>query len=53
MQDMLPAVAESLTPPQGADQALLGASADELRSFALGGLSRRLNIIGAPLGAAV
>ena len=51
MQDMLPAVAESLTPPEGAGEAVLGASADELRSFALDGLSRRLNIIGAPLGA--
>jgi ribonucleoside-diphosphate reductase beta chain len=51
MQDMLPAVAESLTPPEGAGEAVLGASAEELRSFALDGLSRRLNIIGAPLGA--
>jgi ribonucleoside-diphosphate reductase beta chain len=51
MQDMLPAVAESLTPPEGAGEAVLGASADELRSFALDGLSRRLNIIGVPLGA--
>jgi ribonucleoside-diphosphate reductase beta chain len=50
MQDMLPAVAESLTPPEGAGEAVLGASADELRSFALDGLSRRLNIIGVPLG---
>ena len=49
--EMLPAVAESLTPPEGAGEAVLGASADELRGFALDGLNRRLNIIGAPLGA--
>jgi hypothetical protein len=28
---------------------VLGASADELRSFALDGLTRRLNVIGVPL----
>jgi len=50
-QEMLPAVAESLTPPEGAGEAVLGASSDELRGFALDGLNRRLNIIGAPLGA--
>ena len=50
-QEMLPAVAESLTPPEGAGEAVLGASPDELRAFALDGLNRRLNIIGAPLGA--
>ena len=50
-QEMLPAVAESLTPPEGAGEAVLGASADELRGFALDGLNRRLNIIGVPLGA--
>ena len=46
MQEMLPAVAESLTPPEGAGEAVLGASADELRSFALAGLTRRLRLIG-------
>jgi ribonucleoside-diphosphate reductase beta chain len=51
MQDILPAVAESLAPPEGADEAVLGASADELRGFALDGLNRRLNIIGVPLTA--
>jgi len=50
-QEMLPAVAASLTPPEGAGEAVLGASPDELRAFALDGLNRRLNIIGAPLGA--
>jgi ribonucleoside-diphosphate reductase beta chain len=49
LRDLLPAVAESLTPPAGADAAVLGASAEELRGFALDGLTRRLNIIGVPL----
>ena len=49
LRDLLPAVAESLTPPAGADATVLGASADELREFALGGLTRRLNIVGVPL----
>jgi ribonucleoside-diphosphate reductase beta chain len=44
--DLLPAVADSLKPPDGAGEAVLGASADDLRSFALDGLTRRLNIIG-------
>ena len=33
----------------GADWDALGASAEEIREFALGGLSRRLNIVGVPL----
>jgi len=49
LRDLLPAVAESLTPPAGADASVLGASADELRAFALDGLTRRLNIIGVPI----
>jgi ribonucleoside-diphosphate reductase beta chain len=49
MHDLLPAVADSLRPPSGAGEAVLGASADELRSFALDGLTRRLNIIGVSL----
>jgi ribonucleoside-diphosphate reductase beta chain len=49
LRELLPAVAESLTPPSGADTSALGASAEELRSFALDGLTRRLNIIGVPL----
>jgi len=49
LRDLLPAVAESLTPPGGADTAALGASAEELRWFALDGLTRRLSIIGVPL----
>jgi ribonucleoside-diphosphate reductase beta chain len=49
LRDLLPAVAEALTPPEGTDASVLGASAEELRSFALDGLTRRLNIIGVPL----
>lgn len=50
--ELLPAVAESLTPPErdsGVDWDALGAGAEEIREFALGGLTRRLEIIGAPL----
>jgi hypothetical protein len=47
---LLPAVAESLTPPSGADTSALGGEAAELRDFALDRLSRRLNIIGVPQG---
>ena len=48
---LLPAVADSLTPPdrEGTDWDALGASAQEIREFALGGLNRRLAIIGVPL----
>jgi ribonucleoside-diphosphate reductase beta chain len=49
LRELLPAVAESLAPPSGADAAVLGASAEELRAFALDGLTRRLAIIGVPL----
>jgi hypothetical protein len=40
-----------LAPPQreGTDWEALGASGDEIRDFALTGLTRRLNIIGVPL----
>jgi ribonucleoside-diphosphate reductase beta chain len=48
LRELLPAVAESLTPPEGADASVLDASAEELRAFALDGLSRRLEIIGVP-----
>jgi ribonucleoside-diphosphate reductase beta chain len=51
MLELLPAVAESLTLPRGADASALGASEDELRSFALGGMSRRLKLIGVTLEA--
>jgi ribonucleoside-diphosphate reductase beta chain len=51
LRDLLPAVAESLTPPdrEGTDWDALGASADEIRAFALDGLTRRLKIVGVPL----
>jgi ribonucleoside-diphosphate reductase beta chain len=49
LRDLLPTVAESLTPPTGADASVLGASADELRAFALAGLTRRLKVVGVPL----
>ena len=52
LAELLPVVAESLSPPdsQGeADFDVLGATGDEIRQFALDGLTRRLEIIGAPL----
>jgi ribonucleoside-diphosphate reductase beta chain len=51
LRGLLPAVASALTPPDrdGADWDALGASAEEIREFALNGLSRRLNIVGVPL----
>lgn len=49
LRELLPAVAESLTPPEGTEASALGASAEELRAFALDGLTRRLKIIGVPL----
>jgi ribonucleoside-diphosphate reductase beta chain len=47
--DLLPAVADSLQTPEGADSGALGASTEELRAFALSGLTRRLKIIGVPI----
>jgi ribonucleoside-diphosphate reductase beta chain len=51
LRELLPAVADSLTPPDrgGSDRDALGAGAEEIREFAIGGLSRRLNVIGVPL----
>jgi ribonucleoside-diphosphate reductase beta chain len=51
LRELLPAVGEALTPPdaEGTDWDALGASADEVRGFALDGLRRRLAIIGVPL----
>jgi ribonucleoside-diphosphate reductase beta chain len=51
---LLPAVATALAPPdtentEGTDWEALGATGDEIRQFALDGLTRRLNIIGVPL----
>jgi len=51
LRELLPAVADSLTPPnrEGTDWDALGAGAEEIREFAIGGLTRRLNVIGVPL----
>ncbi|MET0559869.1 MAG: ribonucleotide-diphosphate reductase subunit beta [Solirubrobacterales bacterium] len=51
LRELLPAVAESLTPPdrEGTDWNALGAGAEEIREFALNGLTRRLDVIGVPL----
>jgi ribonucleoside-diphosphate reductase beta chain len=52
LAELSPVVAEALTPPDrepDTDWDALDAGADEIREFALGGLTRRLEIIGAPL----
>ncbi len=51
LRELLPAVAESLTPPdrEGTDWNALGAGAEEIRDFALNGLTRRLDVVGVPL----
>jgi ribonucleoside-diphosphate reductase beta chain len=51
LHELLPAVANALAPPdqEGTDWEALGASSDEIRRFALDGLTRRLNIIGVPM----
>ena len=51
LRSLLPAVAEALTPPnrEGTDWDALGASSEEIRDFAVTGLSRRLNVVGVPL----
>jgi len=49
LRDLLPHVAASLQPPEGAGEALIDVGDDDIRNFALGGLARRLNIIGVPL----
>jgi len=51
LRDLLPAVAEALRPPErdGTDWDALGASGEDIRDFAIGGLSRRLAIVGVPL----
>jgi len=53
LHELLPAVTSALTPPDRGDTdwEALGASGDEIRAFALNGLTRRLNIIGVPLAA--
>ena len=49
LRDLLPSVAESLEPPGDGGVDVLGVSEDEIRAFALAGLTRRLAIIGVPL----
>jgi ribonucleoside-diphosphate reductase beta chain len=50
LRDLLPSVAESLKPPgDGGGENLLGVTQDDIRGFAIGGLTRRLDIIGVPL----
>jgi ribonucleoside-diphosphate reductase beta chain len=51
LRSLLPVVAESLSPPdrEATDWDALGASAEEIRSFALDGLTRRMKVVGVPL----
>ncbi len=49
LRELLPSVAESLKPPGGGDGDLLGVTEEDIRSFALDGLTRRLKIIGVPI----
>jgi ribonucleoside-diphosphate reductase beta chain len=52
LRNLLPSVAASLAPPDtGSDRdfAAIGATSEAIRDFALGGLTRRLDIIGVPL----
>jgi ribonucleoside-diphosphate reductase beta chain len=50
LRELLPSVAESLKPPgDGGSTDLLGVTEDEIREFALSGLTRRLKIVGVPL----
>jgi ribonucleoside-diphosphate reductase beta chain len=52
LRDLLPSVAASLAPPDtGSDRdfAAIGASSEDVRAFALSGLTRRLDIVGVPL----
>jgi ribonucleoside-diphosphate reductase beta chain len=52
LRDLLPSVAASLAPPDTGserDFAAIGASIEDIRQFALGGLTRRLDMIGVAL----
>jgi ribonucleoside-diphosphate reductase beta chain len=49
LRDLLPSVADTLKPPGGGSEDLLGVTQDDIRGFALSGLTRRLQIIGVPL----
>jgi ribonucleoside-diphosphate reductase beta chain len=49
IKELLPAVAESISPPSEGAWDVLGVEEGELGKFALGALNRRLALIGAPL----
>ena len=51
LRELLPSVAESLKPPGDGDGSgeVLGVTEEDIREFALGGLTRRLKLIGVPL----
>jgi ribonucleoside-diphosphate reductase beta chain len=49
IKDLLPAVAEAISPPSEGAWDVLGVEEGALAQFALGALSRRLALIGAPL----
>jgi len=52
LRELLPSVAASLAPPDtgsARDFDAIGASSEDIRAFALGGLTRRLDIVGVPL----
>jgi ribonucleoside-diphosphate reductase beta chain len=49
VRDLLPAVAESISPPSEGPWDLLGVEDGALAEFGLGVLNRRLALIGAPL----
>jgi ribonucleoside-diphosphate reductase beta chain len=51
LRELLPSVASALAPPdrEGTDWEALGATSDEIRTYALSGLTRRLAIVGVPL----
>jgi ribonucleoside-diphosphate reductase beta chain len=50
--ELLPAVAESVSPPSAGAWKVLGVDDGELAAYGLGALTRRLTLIGAPLEAA-
>jgi ribonucleoside-diphosphate reductase beta chain len=49
IRELLPAVAESISPPSEGAWDVLGVGDGALAEFALGALGRRLSVIGAPL----
>jgi ribonucleoside-diphosphate reductase beta chain len=49
IKELLPAVAESISPPSEGAWDVLGVEEGALGEFALGALNRRLGLIGAPL----